>query len=364
MNKQLISVRQLTIIVMFFTIGTAILILPASISQQVKQDAWIATFLGVVLSLLVVKLFIIVGNIKSNLTLVESYENILGKYVGKLISIAFVLFSFFAAGELLYYLGDFMKSSVMPETPLSAFGIMFTLVICYGVYLGIETFARSAEILFPIFVLIFVLFVIFISPQIDVNNIKPVLETRTKPLIHSILLFTSTFSFPLVVMLMVFPASVNMNKSASKGIYIGTIAGGIVLVSVITLAILVLGASNASQRAYPSYAMAQRISIGNILERIEVIMAFLWITTIYIRTFMYFYASVLGLSQILKIKDYRPLVFPMGMILIAISLFIHPNIIHSNKFNEEVWLPYSFIFAILLPLLLVVVAKFRKIKSE
>ncbi|MBK3494259.1 endospore germination permease [Viridibacillus sp. YIM B01967] len=362
MGKQVISVRQFTIIVMLFSIGTAILIIPASISQEIKQDAWIAALLGVILSLLIVKLFIGVGNINSKMTFVEINEGVLGKYVGKITSIAFILFSFIGASELLYYLENFMNS-IMPETPAAAFGILFMLVIIYSMYLGIETFARATELLVPLFVLIFVFFVICISPQIDIQNIQPIFETRTKPLIFSILLFLSVFSFPQVVLLMIFPSAINVHKSASKGFYIGTIAGGVVLFIMIVLAIAVLGATNVSQNAYPSYTLAMRISIGNILERIEIIMAFMWIITIFIKTFMYFYASILGLSQVLKMKDYRSLIFPMGMILFTLSQIGHPNIVDSHIFDKEAWLPFSLIFAIILPLLLLVIAKLRGIKS-
>lgn len=44
-----------------------------------------------------------------------------------------------------------MRTEVMPETPLVAFSGLFMIVIMFGTYLGIETFARSTEILFPVF---------------------------------------------------------------------------------------------------------------------------------------------------------------------------------------------------------------------
>ncbi|UZM97820.1 GerAB/ArcD/ProY family transporter [Lysinibacillus sp. MHQ-1] len=48
-----------------------------------------------------------------------------------------------------------MKTEVMPETPTLAFALLFSIIIMYAAYLGLETFARSAEILFPMFILIF-----------------------------------------------------------------------------------------------------------------------------------------------------------------------------------------------------------------
>ena len=364
MEKQVISARQFTIITLLCSIGTTILIIPSSIAQVVKQDAWVVAIMGVTLSLLLVRLYISVGNTTPNLSLVEANEKILGKYIGKVLSIAFTLFTFLSAGELLYYIGNFMQTEVMPETPTVAFAILFMLIIMFATYLGLEVFARSAEILFPIFLFIFVLFVLFISPNIEIENIQPLFEATTGPFIYGVLLFVSTFAFPLVVLLMIFPSTVNVKKAAQKGFYIGTLGGGLILIILITLSILVLGAANTSLRTFPSYTLAQRISIGNFLQRIEIIMTFMWITTIYIRSFIYFYAAVKGLGQLLNIKDHRPLILPLGMITIALSQIVHPNIVHSEIFIKEIWLPYASIFAVFLPLLLLIVAKIRKISGK
>ncbi|MEQ6353250.1 endospore germination permease [Lysinibacillus sp. M3] len=364
MEKEIISSRQFMIITLLFSIGTAILIIPASVTSEAKQDAWIAAIIGVVISLPIVKLFVALGNKTPTLTFVEANEKILGRFFGKFTAIGFAIISLLSAGELLYFIGIFMKTEIMPETPTMAFAFMFSIIIIYAAFLGIEVFARSAEILFAIFILIFIFFVLFIAPSIQIENIQPIMETPKKSLFFSIIRFISLFSFPLAVLLTIFPSAVNVQKSAQKGFYIGAILGGIVLITIITLSILVLGPANTASRTFPSYALAQRISIGDFLQRIEVIMAAMWIITIYIRTYMYFYAAVIGIAQICKIKNHRPLILPLGMIILGLSQIVHPNIIHSDIYNRETWPIFAFILMILLPLLLLIVAKIRKIDGH
>ncbi|MEK8198277.1 MULTISPECIES: GerAB/ArcD/ProY family transporter [Lysinibacillus] len=364
MEKEIISSRQFTIITLLYSIGTAILIIPASITSAAKQDSWIAASIGVILSLLVIKLFMTLANQTPSLNFIEANEKILGPFLGKFTAICFLILTFLSAGELLYFIGIFMKTEVMPETPTMAIALLFIIIIMYAAYLGIETFARSAEILFPLFVFIFIFFVVCITPQITFENIQPVLEATKSSMFYSIIRFMSIFSFPLIVLLMLYPAAVNVQQSAQKGFYIGTILGGFVLVTLIVLSILVLGPENTASRTFPSYALAQRISIGNFLQRIEIIMAFMWISSIYIRTFMYFYTTVVGLAQILKIKDHRPLIIPMGLIVIGLSQIVHPNIVHSNKYNNEIWPIFSFFITILLPILLLIVAIIRNRKAK
>ena len=364
MEKEMISSRQFTIITILYSIGTAILIIPTSITNMAKQDAWIAASIGVILSLFIVKLFLTLAKQTPTLTFVEANKKILGRFFGTLTTMCFLITTILSTGELLYFIGIFMQTEIMPETPTMAFALLFSIIIMYAAYLGIETFARSAEILFPLFFLIFIFFVICIAPQITFDNIQPMLEATKTSMLYSIARFLSIFSFPLVVLLMLYPITVNVQHSAQKGFYRGTIIGGVVLTTMVTLCILVLGPDNTAARTFPSYALAQRISIGNFLQRIEVIMAFMWITTLYIRTFMYFYASVVGLAQMLNIKDYRPLVVPMGLMILGLSQIVHPNIIHSNNYNNEIWPILSFILMILLPILLLVVAIIRKPKPQ
>lgn len=364
MEKELISSRQFTIIVILYTVGTGILIIPASIALEVKQDAWIVAIIGMLLSLLLIKLFITLGKKMSTLSFVEVTEKILGSFIGKLASIGFVILTLLSSGELLYYIGNFLQTEVMPETPSVVFAVLFNLVILFATYLGLEVFARTLEILFPVFLLIFIIFVLFVSPQIDIKHIQPVLEVSTQPFLYSVIHFMGLFSFPLVVLLMIFPSAINVLKSGQKGLYIGTLVGGLIITIIIALSILVLGVTSTSLRIFPTYTLAQGISIGDFLQRIEIIMAFMWMVTIFVRAFIYFYATVKALGQIFKIKDHRPLILPLGMITSALSQIVHPNIVHSDKYNQETWPLYISVFAIFLPLLLLFIAKLRKIKNS
>lgn len=361
-DKQMISTRQFTIITFLFFIGTSILIIPSYLAQISRQDAWIAAIIGVLLSLLLVMLFIKVSRISPQHSFVKIIEKVFGKWLGRGIALLFVLFAFMNAAELLYFIGIFMQTEIMPETPNIAFVLLFIVIVTMASYLGLETFARSAEIFFPVFIFLFICLVIFITPNIQFENLQPVLDTAPRSIIASILYFMSIFSFPAIILLMIFPYTVNKNNSANKGFYIGTLLSGVALIVLITLCITVLGVVNTSSQNYPSYILAQRISLGNFFQRVEVIMTFMWIISIYIRTFIYFYAAFIGLKQIFNIRDAKPLLFPLILLLIGLSQIIHPNITYANVYNQGVWLPYSATFAIVLPLLLLLIAKIRRLK--
>lgn len=355
-----ISVRQFGILVALFSVGTPILIIPAGLAGLAKQDAWLAAVLGVGFGLLLVGIYTALGNVFPAKSLVEMNELVFGKWIGKTISITFVLFNLVTGAELLYFVGNFMTTQIMPETPIQSINILFACIVIMGVRLGIETLARSAEMLFPLFVVLFLILAIFVSPQIKWENIQPVLETDVNVMLKSSIYFTSVFSLPTVVLLMVFPASVNRMKEARKAFFTGTMIGGAVLIVIIALTILVLGVETTARQTYPSYALAKKINVGNFLQRIEIVMAGMWFITIFFRVSCYFYASVIGLAQTLKLKDYRFLVLPLGILMITLSLIVHPNVVHSEEYNKQGWIPYVATYGLLLPVLLLGINAFRK----
>lgn len=362
-NNLKINARQFAIFVILYSIGTTILLVPGSLAQEVKQDAWIAALVGTGVGLLLVVLYNAVGRMFPTMTIIEMNEVLLGSWIGKAVSLTFVFFSLLSTTELLLYVGTFMTTQVMPDTPIEAIHVIFSCILIMGVRLGLETLARSAEILFPFFVFLFLILVVtvLITPgQVNFENIQPVLETGIKPMIRAVYLFTSFFSLSLIVLLMIFPVSVNRPKAAEKTFYIGILIGGFCLSIIIILAILVLGADNSARQMYPSYALAKKISVGNFLQRIEAIMACMWFITIYFKMTLYFYASVIGLAQTLKLDNYRPLTIPLGMIVVSLTLIVHPNVIHGAKFDKEIWPLYASTYGLVLPLLLLAVNALRK----
>ncbi|AXN38548.1 spore gernimation protein [Peribacillus butanolivorans] len=358
-----ISARQFAILVILFSIGTTILVIPGVMAQEAKQDAWIAAVIGTGIGLLLVALYIAVGRMFPTKTLVEINETLFGKWLGKAVSLTFILFTLYSTVQLLFYVGSFLTTQIMPDTPIEAIHILFACILIMGVRLGLEPLARSAELLFPIFVFLFIVLVtsIFLPPvQFKFENIQPVFETGIKPMIHAVFLFTSIFSLPLIVLLMVFPVSVNQPKAAEKNFFIGILIGGICLIIIIALNILVLGADSSARQTFPSYLLARKLNVGDFLQRIEAIMAIMWIITIYFKMAFYFYATVIGLAQTLNMKDYRPLTLPFGIILVSLSLLIHPNVIHSATFDKEIWPLYASTYGLVLPILLLAINVFRK----
>ncbi|WP_409342928.1 endospore germination permease [Paenibacillus sp. MBLB4367] len=354
-----ISIRQFTILVFFITVGDSILLLPAIPASEAKQDAWMSGLVGLLAGLLIVYLIGTVSRQHPRLNLIEYNAKILGRWIGTAVSLLFLVYIFYNAVGLVRIIGDFMATQIIPETPIDAVHILFLAVIVMSLRLGLETVARAGEFFLPWFVLLFIGMVLFLAPQADAKQLQPIFEDGIKPILRGSLFAATNPYVELTGFLMIFPY-VNKTEKLRKYFVSGALLGGIVLVVIIALSVLVLGADYTSRNMYPSYTLAKQISIGHFIERLEAIMAVMWIITVFIKTSIFAYILQMGLAQILKLKDSRMLALPLTMLIAVFATAFSPNITHFNHATSSYWPLFDMTFGLLLPLLLLGVNALRR----
>ncbi|MGP4079487.1 GerAB/ArcD/ProY family transporter [Pseudalkalibacillus sp. R45] len=365
-EKGKISVAQFALLIFMVTVGDSILVLPGSVAVEAKQDSWISGIFAMIVGMGLVMLFYQVSKLFPNQTFVEYSEILFGKFLGRIIALFFIFYPFLSVALLLRELGDFLTTQILPNTPIEAITTLFIVFVIYGSRLGLENWIRTVQILFPYFIFLAVLFFIFLFPLFNFENIQPVLGDGIKPMLRGSLTF---IAFPymetLIVLLMFFPyVNIKKSKELRNAMFISQFSGGLLLMLLMLCSVLVFGGELVAHQQYPTYALAKKISIGEFLERIEAIIAILWLITIFIKSTYYFYASALGLAQLFKLKDYRPLTFPMGLVLIVLSLSVSPSLVYYNEAIGQYWPMYDFSISLLFIPLILILGWLKKRKSK
>lgn len=354
-----ISVQQFIILVTIITIGDNLLVLPSGVALEAHQDAWLSSLLGLAIGMIAVYLMGTTSRLYAGLTFVQCNRNVLGKWAGTAITLFFLIFPFLSDVAHIREIGDFMTTQSLTETPIEAIHLLFLIIIILGARLGVETMARAGEVFFPWIILFLLVLVIFLLPQIKWEFMLPVMEDGIKPVIRGSIT-ASTFPFmELAGFMMIFPY-IDREKEIRKHFIWGASLGGVVLVVIIFLSILVLGADLTERHLYPSYAMARKINIGRFLQRLEAVLAFMWIITTFLKAAFHFYILSLGFAQVFKLKDYRALTLPFGMIMFVFTMVITPNIVYYNEVISKYWPFFDFTYGVLLPLLLLGAYAVRK----
>ncbi|TYR81352.1 GerAB/ArcD/ProY family transporter [Priestia megaterium] len=354
-----ISEKQFIVLVILYIIGSAILVIPSILVSLAKQDAWITSLLTVGIALAIMPLYIALARRFPDKTLIEYTDDILGKWLGKGISLLFLTFPIVAGSLTLYNIGDFIHTQIMPETPILAIYLLVAGVSIIGVRLGIEVLARSGEILFPWVFFLFIMLVLLLNPEIKPENFQPVLGEGMKPVLKAIIHFLSFPFLDMVVFLMIFP-HVKWNGTSGKPLYIATLLGGIFLTVIIALSIAVLGTDETSTRMFPTYLLAKNISVNDIITRIEVIVAIIWFISTFFKLSILFYVLNVGMAQLLNLKTYRYLTLPSGMLFLFFARVFVPNTAYLAEYTQKTSPFYTAIIGLLLPLVLLTVAMLKK----
>jgi spore germination protein KB len=324
-KEQQIEPRQFFILVLLFTIGTAIIVGPHLAAADAHQDGWIAAIVGLLLGIILVGVYATFGKRLHEKTLVEMTELVFGKWIGSVISLLFVAYLIVLGAIVLINISHFTVSRILIKTPIVSVEYIYVGMIIFATILGLEVLARAAEVLVPFFFFLFLLFVIGQFPHIDLNNVRPVLENGFYPVIKSSFEYAAFVFGELVIFLMMLPFV--SKKDKLKRYYIsGTALGGFVIFIVVALSLLVLGANDTIYYTYPTYTLAKKIGYENVIQRVEVIMAGIWYISIFFKLSLLMRVIIVSLKQIFRLRSVLSLSIPIGMSFVPISLWLAPNV--------------------------------------
>lgn len=356
----MIDSRSFAVLVIFFMVGTSILIAPSVLAESAKQDAWIGALLAIGLNMAIALLYAVLGGRFPDKSLIQYSETVLGKWVGKTLGLCFILFYYLLAALMMGDLGFFLTSQSMPETPIEVLQGLFALAIIYAVRSGFVVYTRAAMFFFPWLLVLFLLLLLPLLPKFDLNHFAPVLEFGFKPIVKGGL---SMFGFQELIILLMFYPYVRQSARRGKSLLIGTLIGGGFLIFTTFASVGVLSAKLAANRLFPAYTLAKNISVGHFFERVEGIMILIWVLSIFIKTVLTFHASLLGMVQLLNIREEKPFIVPLAIGLIPLSLICYSNSIYVHHFLAKFWTPLAILILVVLPLLILGTSMLRRLKE-
>jgi len=110
---------------------------------------------------------------------------------------------------------------------------------------------------------------------------------------------------------------------------------------------------------YPFLNTTRIINIGNVIERMEPLVMIAWVAGGFAKITFFYYISVLGAAQWLKLKDFRPLVLPVGLILVSLSMAVGEKALDIFHFIAHIFPFYGLFFEAGIPLLLLIIVLLR-----
>ncbi|MED1097975.1 MULTISPECIES: GerAB/ArcD/ProY family transporter [Bacillus] len=351
---------QLFCLIVLFDLGTALVV---NLGASAKQDAWLAILLSAIPGVLLLLVYGSLHKLYPNLPLTGYAREIVGKWIGTLLGLIFIMDFFHLAARDLRDYGDLLSTTIFDKTPLFIIHVMMILTMIYILYLGIEVLGRMAEIyLVMMFFLGFLgIISVLLSGKINISHLFPVLEYGWKPVI--ITAFPYLFSFPWTEMLsftLVFPYLNNSGSVKKVGIS-AILFSAIILSLTAILNISVLSVDGFTRSNFPLFETIRRVRLMEFIERLDPIVLLTLIIGNFFKVIIFFYATVICISDLFRIKNHKNLIFPIGIIILLASLTVSGSFSEHIKIGQKLLPPYIHVpVSAVVPLLLLIVALIRR----
>ncbi|MEC0128799.1 GerAB/ArcD/ProY family transporter [Paenibacillus pabuli] len=361
--KDKISIRQFTLLTFLVMVGDMILIYPSLVTALGKNDAWLCSILGQPIGLFIIWILYKLHQTFPDLSLIEIIRKLLGLWAGSVLSAGYLFYFAIGAAVCIREVGDFMTTQIYLQTPIRVILIMLICSLIWGLRKGLQPMAASIEMLTPVVVVFMLLLFMGLLPKIDGSHLQPFLSVKWTHLIEAVVRGAFTSFGELIVLTMVLPY-VMKGPNVKRDMLLATLMGGLLLSVLLLFSLLVVGPFMTQHDIYISYALSQKINIGNFFERIEALMATAWLIATYFKSLLYMFAFVIGLAHLFQLKTYKPLILPSNLLMFSLSILISPNVIfYTNTIMPE-WVDWDMTVGFIIPLFLLLVHRIRFGKSK
>lgn len=359
LEKGKISPRQTGELVFIGILATAILFVPAITAAMAGHDAWIACLVGSLLGLPTLILVLWLGRKHPGQTIFQYSEKVLGKWLGKLVGLAYVWIFLHLTSVVVREFGDFMTTSFMPDTPLSVFNFSLLLLGAWAVIAGLEVIARMNEFIILLVVSFLLLIIILSIDNWELNNLLPFFSRGPLPILAAAIV-PASWHGEVVFLAVILPFMTRPNRAFIAG-SMGIFASAALLTTGVVGTLAVFGPELTASLRFPLHVFVRTINVGGFLTRFEVVVMVTWVAGVFIKTAIFYYCAALGLAQVLGLSEYRAVVMPLGIIMATLSISLFRDVTVLVEFLAHTWPVYSLsLFFLGLPLLLLVVTLVRE----
>lgn len=358
-NNDKISIRQMQILLLLTMFASVSLILPRTTSEIGNQDGWMlvigATFIMIGYAYLITTL----GKMFPEKTIVEYSVEILTQPIGYLVVIVFIIKLVVFLGLELRVFSELIKQTLLTNTPIEYIMIFFLFTLVYLTRKGIECRGRIAEVIIFFTLIPIMLVLLFAVKDIKLENMAPVFAISSNDF------FSGSYFVSIKVVgiefLLISLAYVRNQKNVTKAAVQSIIFFMVISLIITFVTVGLFGEKNVAKQIWPVMTIMQVIELpGAFVERQDALMMSFWILTMVILNSAYlFYSSVL-VGRLFKTKENNWI----NLMILPFAYFIAlgpNNVPDTYEVMTRFTRMYGIYFLLPVPLLLLVVAKMRKL---
>ena len=348
-----VSPLQFFVLAITITFGTSSMTLGHSVAKLAKEDMWISVLLGSVLVIISFWTAVKLAKCFPEHTAIEYHCILLGRVLGNILNVIMLSNMIMITSVFIRTFEILIKVYFLRETPPYIIVAFFLLVVLYAGQYGMAPVVRMQQFcIIPAYSMLIVLLFVAIA-AIDVTNYRPILAEGPLPVLKGVI--PTWFSYGGIEILtgFIYPFLTRKKDTFKYGICsICMITILYMLITGITQGIL--GWKEMTHTTLPSILAYRSVEIPDtFVERIDGYFLIIFIITAFAAMVNWVYFISLGIGQMLKLENNRPVVIVLGPILLYCVL-LPPGIIGYQTVGSWINLTSMTWGLGVLPILLVV----------
>lgn len=361
LEKGRISCPQLFFILFNLVGATALIFLPAITAGAAGPDAWAAPLLATLPGIILIYILVTLGSKFPGQTIIQYIQVILGSWAGRTLGLLYIFFFIHTNSLILREFGELIVSLVMPMTPLVVFQAIMIFICAMAIRGGLEVIARTIQLTISQATILLIAMLLLGIPEMNFENLLPVFENGVKPILAASFAPIG-WRGEVILLAMMLPYIAAGSKQSKRCALWAVVAIGITL-SLDAVANTAVFGSLVPRMTFPTFSLVRQVSLFGFIERIDAVLMAIWVVGMFGKIVIFYYGAVLGAAQLINARDYKFLVFPLGVLQAAWSIMMVDNSRELVEYITKIWPLLAYIFEYLIPTLLLVVVMLLKKKS-
>lgn len=354
--NELVPDQQGIALALMFVLGNSYIF---ALGRRAGADLWLAFLLAIVVGLPVILLNVRLRILLRGKTLWEGLGNLVGKWPSRFVALFYGFYAWRGACLITTDLTRFISAVSLEKTPTSILGLMLVLLALWAVKGGVEVLARwSAVTLKFVIPTIFITFVLILF-EIDFENFLPVLYHGFGPVAMGALELLDFPFLDLVLLFWVFDSFKN-EKSPFKIFVPGFLVAAFILLFTTSSALAVIGVDKYVGSYFPGYVAVSRINIARFLSRLEASAGALFLVGSFVKLSVCLLVACKGLAWGLGFTDYRFLVTPLALGIVAGSQWFTKDLMETYLAATKMLHPFDLSIQVGIPVVLWIIAEIKK----
>lgn len=349
--KNEITLMQFIFIIHQVQMGTAILQIASQVAEKAGSDGWISIIIGGLLSMSASVIMILVMKHYPDGTIIDLISHYFGKWIGKLVTIIFILISGSLAIFILNRSFLFLSALVFPEGQVNiliVLGLIPTYIITRNHF---KIIGRYCELVTFLTIWIMLLF-FFPLKEASFLRLLPILKEGWEPVFRGV--NSSLLSFSGIMVILFLYPYLQKKEYALRGVVIANTLTLFSLVFSTICIFLVFSPDEIVQFNTPMVTYLKIIEF-QFLERVEIIVLSLYFFVMSTSWIPMMFLTAFCTTILLNKKDHKKYLL---WFLIMIGIFIlvfPPNFPQNDRHLQAMKMPIiglEYIFPVVLLILL------------